>query len=251
MLWPTRPNFLILALSLVSLFTIILGARSEESARDVAQARTTLEQNFADFLKAEELATKHANDVIEHALTIFTWIIGVVGSLLIAGAALLGWAIARWNRISKTDIQNEVRTRLQAGVAQGIESGMNDVQNRVNRAMSQINEVETRANTFEGTLTNQQGMIDLLQLLAPVVLSEPDRSHLLNLYGSTTMGYVGNHNVRSELRRLRFLRLITSSQPVASARDGVIFDLKDIVQLTPFGTKWAEQLAKLKQQQEG
>src|SRR5688500_318152 len=63
-----------------------------------AQANAAAVQSFADLLKAQaersEAATKHELDVIRHALTVFTWIIGVVGALLVTGAALLGWAMA-------------------------------------------------------------------------------------------------------------------------------------------------------------
>jgi hypothetical protein len=94
---------------------------------------------------------------------------------------------------------------------------------------------------------NQSSLLDLLQLLAPLVLSEPERRHLLNLHRGKTTEYVGNHEVRTELRRLRYLTLITNSRPVGSATDGTIFDLKDIVQLSPLGTKWAQQLEDMEQ----
>jgi hypothetical protein len=81
----------------------------------------------------------------------------------------------------------------------------------------------------------------------PLVLSEPERRHLRNLYLGRTSDYVGNHNVRTELRRLRYVKLITNSKPIGSAKDGTVFDLKDIVQLTPLGTKWAEELEKIEQ----
>jgi hypothetical protein len=94
---------------------------------------------------------------------------------------------------------------------------------------------------------DQSSRLDLLQLLAPLVLSQPERSHLSNLHRGTTAGYVGNHNVRSELRRLRYLNLVMNSQPIGSATDGSSFDLKDIVQLTPLGVKWAQQLEDMEQ----
>jgi hypothetical protein len=94
---------------------------------------------------------------------------------------------------------------------------------------------------------DQSSRLDLLQLLAPLVLSQPERSHLSNLHRGRTAGYVGNHNVRTELRRLRYLNLVANSQPIGSATDGSSFDLKDIVQLTPLGVKWAQQLEDMEQ----
>jgi hypothetical protein len=88
----------------------------------------------------------------------------------------------------------------------------------------------------------QTSRLEPLQLLAPLVLTNPERKHLLNLYYGRTAGYRGNHEVRSELRRLRYLTLITNTQPIGSAEDGRTFDLAKLVQLTSLGAKWAEQL---------
>ncbi len=81
-----------------------------------------------------------------------------------------------------------------------------------------------------------------LQLLAPLVLAAPERKHLLNLHYRRTTGYQGNHAVRTELRRLRYLTLIANTKPIGSATDGSTFDLAELVQLTPLGAKWAQHL---------
>jgi hypothetical protein len=88
----------------------------------------------------------------------------------------------------------------------------------------------------------QTSKLALLQLVAPLVLTEAERQHLANLHYHRTAGYRGNDMVRSELRRLRYLSLITNSQPIASAVDDSIFDLAKLVQLTPLGAEWARQL---------
>ena len=88
----------------------------------------------------------------------------------------------------------------------------------------------------------QTSRLDTLQLLAPLVLTEPEQKHLLNLHNGRTAGYQGNHEVRSELRRLRYLGLITNGPPIGSAENGRIFDLAELVQLTPLGAEWARQL---------
>ena len=252
----TRPNFLILALSLAWLFAFMAGARSEEPARAAVQATPLGEHNFTEFLKAEEQATKHVSDVIGHVLTIFTWIVGVVGGLLLAGAALLGWAIERWNRATKTDIEKEVKTQLQAGIIEAIESEGRETQRRIAKLARdaddfsrQLDDAKTRVNSAENTLNKQQDTVNILELIVPLVLSGPERAHLLNLYRGMTAKYKGNTNVIAELRRLRYFKLIANSQPLGSLRDGTIFELKDIVQLTKLGTEWAERLENMSRQQ--
>jgi hypothetical protein len=88
----------------------------------------------------------------------------------------------------------------------------------------------------------QTSRLEPLQLLAPLVLTDPEQKHLLNLQYGRTAGYRGNPEVRSELRRLRYLTLITNTQPIGSADDGRAFDLAKLVQLTPLGAAWAQQL---------
>ena len=88
----------------------------------------------------------------------------------------------------------------------------------------------------------QTSRLALLQLVAPLVLTQAERQHLANLHHHRTAGYRGNHVVRSELRRLRYLSLITNSQPIASAEDDSTFNLASLVQLTALGTEWARQL---------
>jgi len=88
----------------------------------------------------------------------------------------------------------------------------------------------------------QTSRLALLQLVAPLVLTQAERQHLANLHHHRTTGYRGNHVVRSELRRLRYLSLITNSQPIASAEDDSTFNLASLVQLTTLGTEWARQL---------
>jgi len=163
MLRQTRPNRLILALSLSWLFAMIATAHSEQAAPTVA----TLD--LADFLKAEELATKHASDVVEHALTVFTWIVGVVGGLLVAGAALLGWAIQRWSRANRTDIQNEVEKQLQSEAVKAIESEIAATKQRIEKLDREANEfsrqLEEARNRVGSTLDLQQERINQLIIL--------------------------------------------------------------------------------------
>jgi hypothetical protein len=92
----------------------------------------------------------------------------------------------------------------------------------------------------------QASRLELLQLLAPLVLTNPERKHLLNLHYHRGAEYRGNHAVRSELRRLRYLTLITNFKPIGTfAADGSAFDLAESVRLTPLGAKWAQQLEEM------
>jgi len=95
------------------------------------------------------------------------------------------------------------------------------------------------------TVAQRTIFIDLLETASPV-LTNSEQKHLLNLYYERTAGYRGNHEVRSELRRLRDLTLITNTEPIGSAEDGRTFDLAKLVQLTPLGARWARHLDEMK-----
>jgi hypothetical protein len=112
----------------------------------------------------------------------------------------------------------------------------------------EISSLKIELNQIRTRQERQSSQLDLLQLLAPLVLSEHERRHLLNLRQGTTANYRGNHDLRSDLRRLRYLTLIITTQSVHSgAADGTVFDLKDLVQLTPLGANWAQQLQEMEQ----
>jgi hypothetical protein len=109
----------------------------------------------------------------------------------------------------------------------------------------QIANLKVDLDELRAQQADQTSQLELIGLLLPLVLSDDERRHLVNLHRGTTAEYVGGHGVRSELRRLRHLALITNSRPVGSAIDGSTFDLKDLVQLTELGTKWAQQIEEL------
>lgn len=94
---------------------------------------------------------------------------------------------------------------------------------------------------------DQSSRLAVLQLLAPLVLSKSEREHLLNLHRSQTANYEGNHEVRTQLRRLRYLNLISNSLPIGTLADGAKMDVGTIVQLTALGKKWAEQLVEMEE----
>ena len=110
----------------------------------------------------------------------------------------------------------------------------------------EISSLKIELNQVRTQQEKQSSQLDFLKLFAPLVLAETERRHLLNLYRGTTTNYSGNHDLRSELRRLRYLTLIMTTRTVhTAAADGTIFDLKDFVQLTPLGTDWAQQLEQM------
>jgi hypothetical protein len=110
----------------------------------------------------------------------------------------------------------------------------------------QIASLKVELEALQARQDEQGSSLALLQLLAPLVITDPERKHLLNLHYRRGAGYRGNHAVRSELRRLRYLKLIDNKKPIGSAEDGSLFDLAELVQLTRLGTKWAEQLEVMK-----
>lgn len=73
-----------------------------------------------------------------------------------------------------------------------------------------------------------------------LILPQNERVHLLNLAQKRTAGYKGNHPLRDELRRLRFLGLIRmrAGQQVGLMKDGLLFDLDTYVELTELGKHW-------------
>ena len=93
---------------------------------------------------------------------------------------------------------------------------------------------------------DQSARLEILGLLLPLVLTQAERCHLRNLYHDTTEDYEGNTNLRTELRTLRYLTLIDNPrQPIGTAEDGKIFDLRDVVELTPLGKMWAKQIEEM------
>lgn len=95
---------------------------------------------------------------------------------------------------------------------------------------------------LENKQNQQQRQLDEFGLILPVLLPPPERMHLLNLALGNTKEYTGNDSVRTELRRLRSIGLVSNSQPIANIRDGAAFDLSNFVHLTDLGRKWVPRL---------
>lgn len=86
-----------------------------------------------------------------------------------------------------------------------------------------------------------------IQLILPILLAESERKHLLNLAAQNTKSYKGNHDVRTELRRLRSLKLIKMKpgKEVGRIEDGKVVDLSDFVELTELGQHWADRIKEI------
>jgi len=87
---------------------------------------------------------------------------------------------------------------------------------------------------------------DLSDML-PLLLPSAERKHLLNLALNRTSNYRGSHTLRSELRRLRSFELLKmrSDKHVGFMKDGMIFDLKDYVELTDLGKRWSKRITEI------
>ena len=85
--------------------------------------------------------------------------------------------------------------------------------------------------------------VEDLKLIFPLLLPEPEQQHLVNLRTGTTTSYVGSHDLRYELRRLRYLRLVVMKRGyIADLHDGQVFDLADHVQLTELGVRLVDRI---------
>jgi hypothetical protein len=93
----------------------------------------------------------------------------------------------------------------------------------------------------------QEDQIEDITLMLPFLIPANERAHLINLAEDRTKGYKANHPVRSELRRLRFLKLIRMrpDQHVGYLKDGLPFDLAAYVELTDLGKRWVKRIQQI------
>jgi hypothetical protein len=93
----------------------------------------------------------------------------------------------------------------------------------------------------------QEDQIEDITLMLPLLIAANERVHLINLAKGRTTGYQGNHALRSELRRLRFFKLIgmRPDQHVGYMKDGLSFDLAAYVELTDLGKRWVRRIQQI------
>ena len=95
----------------------------------------------------------------------------------------------------------------------------------------------------------QDDKLDDITLILPLLLSNEERKHLVNLSLGKTKYYPGNQAVRSELRRLRTMKLIRSlpDRRIAELKDNSPekFDIASIVELTALGKRWVKKIKEI------
>jgi hypothetical protein len=86
-----------------------------------------------------------------------------------------------------------------------------------------------------------------IQLILPLLLPDKEVRHIKNLFARATGGYRGSHPVRTELRRLASIGLLSRKvdRSIAELKDGADFDLGDYVELTELGRRWAVRLQEI------
>ena len=86
-----------------------------------------------------------------------------------------------------------------------------------------------------------------ISLILPLLLAGREVRHVKNLFARTTSGYDGSHSLRSELRRLRSIGLLTmkETRTVGEMKDGARFDLARYVDLTDLGRRWAVRIGEI------
>ena len=85
-----------------------------------------------------------------------------------------------------------------------------------------------------------QDQLDDIRLILSLLLPDNERKHLLNLQTGATRAYRGSHELRTELRRLRSMRLLQMKldRHVSELKDGGTFDLSTFLELTKNGERW-------------
>lgn len=106
-----------------------------------------------------------------------------------------------------------------------------------NHIRREIQQVEGKRRADLNSATEHEAILAL-------VLPQPERQHLANLFLKTTGGYEGNEPLRAELRHLRSIGLIrnVSGHTMGQLVDGGRFDLGTYVELTDQGRDWARTL---------
>jgi hypothetical protein len=93
----------------------------------------------------------------------------------------------------------------------------------------------------------QADQLQSIRLLLPLLLTVREQKHLMNLSNRATDSYLGNNDVRTELRRLRSIGLIEmrEGKNVGKMADGLKFDLSEFVRLTKLGNEWVGRIQEI------
>jgi len=93
----------------------------------------------------------------------------------------------------------------------------------------------------------QEEKIADIELILPLLLHDKEVRHILNLSLRHTEHYQGSGAAREELRRLVSIGLISrrAGRNIGDMRDGMVFDLADVVELTQLGRYWADRIKQI------
>lgn len=93
----------------------------------------------------------------------------------------------------------------------------------------------------------QQYQVDSISAVLAMLITDSEQAHLLKLAQRTDYSRTGDHDLRTELRRLRGMRLLEMKQgkTVAELADGVVADLKEYVRLTDLGERIVHELERI------
>jgi hypothetical protein len=107
-----------------------------------------------------------------------------------------------------------------------------------------LGSLEFELQRLQNNQKSQQNELDDVRFALTLLLQDRERGHLVNLKSGDTRDYVGNHDLRTELRRLRTLGFIASlpDRAISEIKDGQKIDLAGFVTLTERGKEY---LAKL------
>jgi hypothetical protein len=106
---------------------------------------------------------------------------------------------------------------------------------------------------FQERQAKQEDQIELIRTILPLLLPKAEQKHLRNLKDGKTSGYKGNHDVRTELRRLRSMNLIRrkGEKHIREIENGATVDLVDFVELTPLGERWVNHIKDIESSEAG
>jgi hypothetical protein len=90
----------------------------------------------------------------------------------------------------------------------------------------------------------QEERLDDIHLILPLLLPDNEVKHIKKLFARATSGYRGSHPLRTEIRRLASIGLLSRKvgRSIAEMKDGADFDLEEYVELTKLGRQWAVRL---------
>jgi hypothetical protein len=103
-----------------------------------------------------------------------------------------------------------------------------------------VGSVEVELEKLQRDQQRQRSELDDVRFALTMLLQGNELRHLKSLESGETQGYVGNHDLRTELRRLRTLGLVQNHRDskIADLTDNGKFDLSRIVELTERGRQY-------------